>query len=177
MGLKWFFCLKILKSFKLWISSKNKWGSLDKKLECFVKIGWFGKLDKQSVSNCVFTQKFSNRLDFGFFWKNLWIFLRTHKFKKKLLSASGNVLMLKNSQNVQKLEFLEKKCFFSGKELVFFFRKTANFGNSFKECIWNCKNAPEFSKLSKLVSFRKKKIECSKRSSKVSRKINVANFI
>ena len=67
---------------------------------------------------------------------------------------------LKSSQNVQKLEFLEKKMFFFGKKLVFF-SKTANFGKVFMNCISNCIFAQEFSKRWKVVFFLQRKVECS----------------
>ena len=87
-------------------------------------------------------------------------FFQKRKSSKKLLKASRNVLMLRSSQNVQNLDFLEE-VFFAEKSLIC--SKIANFGNFFIECISNCNIAQEFSKRSKLVFYLGIKIVCSKK--------------
>ena len=88
-------------------------------------------------------------------------FFKNANLQKKLLSASRNVLMLRSSQNIRDLDFLEGKMFFGKKAC--FFRKIAYFGNFFIECISYCNIAQEFSKLSKPVFYLGKKTVCSKK--------------
>ena len=65
------FALKISDHSNIGFSWKNKGVFSEKKLEFFVKIEKFGKLDIQTVSKCDSTQTVSNRLEFGFFRKNI----------------------------------------------------------------------------------------------------------
>ena len=191
MGLKWYFCFKILKCFKVWTFLEKQVGFFGlkglnflsksislasliynpsqivsllnfKKVPNLSENGWYWQYFHRMCLNLCFYSKVSNRLEFGFWMEKSLEYFKNAEFQQKTSNASRNVLMLRSSQNVQNLDFLEEKTFFFAKKLDFF-RKTSHFSNFFIECISNFIIAQELSKLSKLVFYLEKKIVCSKK--------------
>ena len=160
MRLKWFFCWKILKNFKLWILSEKQVRFL----------GFFPKsINLASLMynppQIVFLLKNS---------QNVWIldssrkisgFFQKRKISKKLWNASQIVIMLKKSQNVQILVFLEERMLFSEKKLDVF-EKLLNLANFLHRAsrivllLMSSQNVRNW-------FFLRKKTECSKKFSHV----------
>ena len=114
-----FFAWKFWKISNFGFSRKNKWVSSEKKLDFFCQNRLIWQVGYTIRLKLCFYSKIIKSFRFWIFWKVFLDFFKNAKVKKKLLSASRNVLMLISSQNVQDLDFLEEKTFFWEKSLIF----------------------------------------------------------